>query len=68
MCSNSTYTIFKNRKISFEVKEDDYRFVKATEDINEDELLLVEHVITSDNEIIMKSYEDYYGEWYSNYN
>lgn len=53
--SKSTYTIFKNRKISFEVK-DDYRFVKANEDINEDELLLVEHLITTDNETIIKSH------------
>jgi len=46
----STYTIFKNRKISFEKKDlDDYRFVKANEDIDKYELLLVEHVITKDN-------------------
>lgn len=53
--STSTNTIFKNRKISFEIKDNDYRFVKVNEDINEDELLLVEHVITSDNEIILKT-------------
>jgi hypothetical protein len=45
----STYTIFKNRKISFEKRENDYRYVKANEDINEHELLLVEHVITKDD-------------------
>ncbi len=46
----STYTIFKNRKISFEKKNlDDYKYVKANEDINEYELLLVEHVITKDD-------------------
>jgi hypothetical protein len=57
--STSTNTIFKNRKISFEVKDNDYRFVKANEDINEDELLLIEHVITSDNETILKTHIKY---------
>jgi hypothetical protein len=57
--STSTNTIFKNRKILFEVKDNNYKYVKANEDINEDELLLVEHVITSNNETILKTHIKY---------
>jgi len=45
--NKTTYTIFKNRKISFEVKENDYKYVKANNNINEYELLLIEHTITT---------------------
>lgn len=46
---NPTYTIFKSRKFSFE-KEDDNRYVKATEDIYEGDLLLIEHGIYDDTQ------------------
>jgi hypothetical protein len=43
MYATVTNTIFKSNKISFETRDDDYRYVKATTDIEEDELLLIEH-------------------------
>lgn len=47
--SNFTNTIFKSDKISFDTKDDDYRFVKAVQNIKKGELLLVEHVYCSKN-------------------
>ena len=47
---NPTHTIFKSPKISFEWdKETDNRYVKATEDIFEGDLILIEHAITTTN-------------------
>jgi len=53
--SNFTNTIFKSNKISFETRDYDYRFVKATQNIKRGELLLVEHVYCSKNVKIMAS-------------
>ena len=41
--NKSTNTIFKSNKISFQTKENDYRYVKAHKAINETELILIEH-------------------------
>jgi hypothetical protein len=45
-----TNTILKSPKISFEVKVDDYRYVKATKKINAGELLLIEHCYSCSKE------------------
>ena len=48
-----TNTLFKSKKISFETKNDDYRFVTSTQNIKKGELLLIEHVYcTEDSNII----------------
>ena len=46
-----TKTIFKSSKIYFETMSDDNRCVKASDKINNSELLLVELVYSSDNYI-----------------
>lgn len=43
-----TNTLFKSNKISFETKDDDYRFVKSTQNIKKGEILLIEHCYTTD--------------------
>jgi hypothetical protein len=50
MIDDTTYTVFKSEKISFETKKEDYRYVKSTRNIKSGELLLVEHCYsTQDN-------------------
>lgn len=47
---NPTHTIFKSHKISFEWdKENDNRYVKATENIYEGDLILIEHALITNN-------------------
>jgi len=38
-----TNTIYKSKKISFETKNDDYRYVNTLEEIRQGELILIEH-------------------------
>ncbi len=46
--TSSTNTVFKNEnKFSLEIKDDDYRYVKAKKTIKKGELLLVEHCYLS---------------------
>jgi hypothetical protein len=43
-------TIYKNSRISFEIDEEkDYRFVKAIKDIRQGEIILIEHLLYSDD-------------------
>jgi hypothetical protein len=47
---NPTHTIYKSPKFSFEWdKENDNRYVKATDDIFEGDLILIEHAATTTN-------------------
>jgi len=43
------HTIYKNGRISFEIDDKDYRFVKATKDIKKGEIILIEQVLYSDD-------------------
>ena len=45
----TTNTILKNKKITFEIKDDDYRFVKSTQRIKQGELILIEHCPSVDD-------------------
>lgn len=49
-----TNTIFKSKKISFEIKNN-YKFVKSTQDIKKGEILLIEHTFTSEDDNIIKN-------------
>ena len=61
-----TNTILKSPKISFEIKDDDYRFVKSTQNIKKGELLLIEHGFCSDNHTILGTTIRHYPELFNN--
>lgn len=60
-----TKTIFKSSKIYFETMSDDNRCVKASDKINNSELLLVELVYSSDNYIDIPLTIQYYPELFN---
>jgi hypothetical protein len=61
-----TNTVFKSPKISFEVKGDDYRFVKSTRNIRKGELLLIEHCFCTENNAILHTVIKSYSELFNN--
>lgn len=61
-----TNTVFKSPKIAFEIKGDDYRFVKSTRNIRKGELLLIEHCFCTDNNSILLAVIKNYSELFNN--
>jgi hypothetical protein len=50
-----TNTILKSKKMSFETKDGDYKYVKAIKNIMRGELLLIEHCYSTENNYMLSS-------------
>ena len=68
MTTKLSHTVFKSEKISFEINNDDYRYVKANQIIKKDELIIIEHCYGTQNSIdiirLIKNSPDFFNSLY----